>query len=160
ATSRHIPPQAQAEALRAAARLRRRAEALGVARLLPVGTAALREAANGAELRRQLGEALEAPVRLRSGVEEARLMFAAFRRPVLLRLGPVRGVAVGGGGLELGGGDLRRIRREWTLRLGAARLRAELASEDPLSPRAVKAIRERVRELVEPVAAALRASPP
>ena len=160
AKSRHIPPEAQAEALRAAARLRRRATALGVTRLLPVGTAALREAANGAELRRQLGEVLEAPVRLLSGVEEARLMFAAFRRRVLLPLGPVLGADLGGGSLELAVGDLRRIRREWTLRLGAARLRTELATDDPLSPRAVRAIRERVRELAEPVASALLANPP
>jgi phosphohistidine phosphatase SixA len=160
ATSRHIPPQAQTEALRAASRLRRRASALGVTRLLPVGTAALREAANGAELRRQLAQVLEAPVRLLSGVEEARLMFAAFRRRVLLPAGPVVGIDLGGGSLELALGDRHQIRREWTLRLGAARLRAELASDDPLSPRAVRAIRERVRELAQPVASALRANPP
>ena len=160
ATGRHIPPHAQSEALRAAERLRRRASALGVTRLLPVGTAALREASNGAELRRQLGEVLEAPVRLLSGAEEARLMFAAFRRRVLLPAGPVLGADLGGGSLELALGDLHRIRREWTLRLGAARLRAELANADPLSPRAVRAIRERVRELVAPVAPALLANPP
>ncbi len=160
ATSRRIPPEAQAEALRAATRLRRRATALGVTRLLPVGTAALREAANGAELRRQLGEALDAPVRLLSGVEEARLMFAAFRRRVLLPPGPVLGADLGGGSLELAVGDMRRIRREWTLPVGAARLRAEFGSADPLTPRAVRAIRERVRELAEPVATALEANPP
>jgi exopolyphosphatase/guanosine-5'-triphosphate,3'-diphosphate pyrophosphatase len=159
AVAGHIPEKAQAEAVRAAARLRRRAEALGVARLLPVGTAALREAGNGGTLRRRLAEALDAPVRLLSGVEEARLMFAAFRRRVLLPPGPVLGSDLGGGSLELALGDLHRIRREWTLRLGAARLRTELATEDPLSPRAVRAIKERVREAAEPVASALRTSP-
>lgn len=160
AGGRHIPDEAQVEAIRAAARLRRRAAALGVTRVLPVGTAALREAANGAELRRRLADALEAPVRVLSGVEEARLMFAAFRRRVLLPAAPVLGADLGGGSLELALGDLHRIRREWTLRLGAARLRAELAKEDPIPPRTVRAIRERVRELAEPVAAGLRASAP
>lgn len=160
AVGRHIPEEAQTEAIRAAGRLRRRAEALGVTRVLPVGTAALREAANGSELRRRLGEALDAPVRLLSGVEEARLMFTAFRRRVLLPAGPVLGADLGGGSLELAVGDLHRIRREWTLRLGAARLRAELAKDDPISPRAVRAIRERVRELAEPVASGLLANPP
>lgn len=160
ASGGRIPPDAQSEALRAAKRLRQRATALGVTRLLPVGTAALRDAANGAELRRQLGEVLEAPVRLLSGAEEARLMFAAFRRRVLLPEGPVLGADLGGGSLELALGDLHRIRREWTLRLGAARLRAELANADPLSARAVRAIRDRVRDLVEPVAPALLANPP
>jgi exopolyphosphatase/guanosine-5'-triphosphate,3'-diphosphate pyrophosphatase len=160
AVGRHIPEDAQTEALRAAARLRRRAEALGVTRLLPVGTAALREAANGAELRRRLGEALGAPVRLLSGAEEARLMFAAFRRRVLLPGGPVLGADLGGGSLELAIGDLHRIRREWTLRLGAARLRAELAQDDPIPARAARALRERVRELAAPLAASLAGSPP
>jgi exopolyphosphatase/guanosine-5'-triphosphate,3'-diphosphate pyrophosphatase len=160
AVGRRIPEEAQTEAIRAAARLRRRAAALGVTRLLPVGTAALREAANAASLRHQLAEALEAPVRLLSGAEEARLMFAAFRRRVLLPAGPVLGADLGGGSLELAVGDLHRIRREWTLRLGAARLRAELAQNDPIPPRAVRAIRERVRELAEPVAAGLRANVP
>jgi exopolyphosphatase/guanosine-5'-triphosphate,3'-diphosphate pyrophosphatase len=160
ATSRHIPAEAQDDAVRAAARLRRRAEALGVQRLLPVGTAALREAANGTALRRRLEDALEAPVRLVSGEEEARLMFAAFRRRVLLPAGAVLGADLGGGSLELAVGDAQRIRREWTLRLGAARLRAELAAGDPLSARAVRAIRARVREQVEPAARALRGSPP
>jgi exopolyphosphatase/guanosine-5'-triphosphate,3'-diphosphate pyrophosphatase len=158
--SGRIPPEAQEDALRAARRLRQRAAALGVTRLLPVGTAALREAKNGAELRRRLAEALEAPVRLLSGVEEARLMFAAFRRRVLLPAGPVLGADLGGGSLELALGDLRRIRREWTLRLGAARLRRELANDDPLSGRAMRAIRERVRQSIAPVAGALRAHPP
>jgi exopolyphosphatase/guanosine-5'-triphosphate,3'-diphosphate pyrophosphatase len=160
AVGRHIPEEAQDEAIRAASRLRRRAAALGVTRLLPVGTAALREAANGSDLRRRLADALEAPVRLLSGVEEARLMFAAFRRRVLLPHGPVLGADLGGGSLELAVGDLHRIRREWTLRLGAARLRAELAKEDPLSPRAVRAIRERVRDLAAPAASAVLANPP
>jgi exopolyphosphatase/pppGpp-phosphohydrolase/phosphohistidine phosphatase SixA len=160
AVGRHIPDAARAEALRAAERLRRRAAALGVTRLLPVGTAALREAANGSDLRRRLGEALGAPVRLLSGAEEARLMFAAFRRRVLLPAGPVLGADLGGGSLELAVGDLHRIRREWTLPLGAARLRAELAAEDPIAPRAARAIRDRVRALAEPVAPALRAGPP
>jgi exopolyphosphatase / guanosine-5'-triphosphate,3'-diphosphate pyrophosphatase len=160
AVGRKIPESAQADAIRTADRLRRRAAALGVSRLLPVATAALREAANGAELRHRLEEALEAPVRLVSGVEEARLMFAAFRRRVLLPAGPVLGADLGGGSLELAVGDWHRIRREWTLRLGAARLRAELAGEDPLSARAVRAIRTRVRELVAPAARTLKASPP
>jgi exopolyphosphatase/guanosine-5'-triphosphate,3'-diphosphate pyrophosphatase len=160
ATSRHIPVEEQTRALDAARRLRRRALALGATRLLPVATAALREAANGSELRKRLGEALGSEVRLLSGAEEAHLMFAAFRRRVMLPLAPVLGADLGGGSLELAVGDVRRIRREWTLPLGAARLRAEFVSDDPPAPRAVRAIKERVRELAEPAAGAIRAIEP
>jgi exopolyphosphatase/guanosine-5'-triphosphate,3'-diphosphate pyrophosphatase len=160
ATSRHIPAEAEERALAAARRLAQRARALGARRLLPVGTAALREAANGRALRRRLGEALGSEVRLLSGEEEARLMFAAFRRRVMFPLGPVLGLDLGGGSLELALGDVRRIRREWTLRLGAARLRAEFVSDDPPPPRAVRALRERVREVSLPLAGAIRTAGP
>jgi exopolyphosphatase/guanosine-5'-triphosphate,3'-diphosphate pyrophosphatase len=160
ATSRHIPPEAEERALAAARRLARRARALGAKRLLPVGTAALREAANGRTLRRRLGEALGSEVRLLSGEQEARLMFAAFRRRVMFPLGPVLGLDLGGGSLELALGDVRHIRREWTLRLGAARLRTEFVSEDPPPPRAVRAMRERVRELSLPLAGTIGSAAP
>lgn len=160
ATSRHLPPEAQDRALAAAKRLTQRAQALGATRLLPVGTAALREAANGREFRKRLGDVLGAEVRLLSGAEEARLMFAAFRRRVMFPLGPVLGLDLGGGSLELALGDVRRIRREWTLRLGAARLRTEFVSDDPASQRSVRAIRERVRALALPLAGTIRASEP
>jgi exopolyphosphatase/guanosine-5'-triphosphate,3'-diphosphate pyrophosphatase len=160
ATSRHIPAEAEERALEAARRLARRARALGAKRLLPVGTAALRDAANGRVLRRRLGAALGSEVRLLTGEEEARLMFAAFRRRVMFPLGPVLGLDLGGGSLELALGDVRRIRREWTLRLGAARLRTEFLSDDPPPPRAVRALRERVRELALPLAGAIRTAQP
>jgi len=160
AASRHIPAEAEERALAAARRLARRARALGAKRLLPVGTAALREAANGRALRRRLGDALGSEVRLLTGEEEARLMFAAFRRRVMFPLGPVLGLDLGGGSLELALGDVRRIRREWTLGLGSARLRAEFVREDPPPPRAVRGLRERVRELTLPLAGAIRAAQP
>jgi exopolyphosphatase/guanosine-5'-triphosphate,3'-diphosphate pyrophosphatase len=160
ATSRHIPAEAEERALAAAKRLAQRARALGARRLLPVGTAALRDAANGRALRRRLGAALGAEVRLLSGAEEARLMFAAFRRRVMFPLSPVLGLDLGGGSLELALGDVKRIRREWTLRLGAARLRAEFVTEDPPAARAVRALRERVRALTLPVAGAIRTADP
>jgi exopolyphosphatase/guanosine-5'-triphosphate,3'-diphosphate pyrophosphatase len=160
ATSRHIPLEAEERALAAARRLAQRARALGARHLLPVGTAALREAANGAALRRRLRDVLGAEVRLLSGVEEARLMFAAFRRRVMFPPGPVLGLDLGGGSLELALGDARRIRREWTLRLGAARLRTEFVSEDPPPQRAVRAMRERVRALAQPLASAIGTAEP
>jgi exopolyphosphatase/guanosine-5'-triphosphate,3'-diphosphate pyrophosphatase len=152
ATTRSIPKANEEQALDAAKRLAKRAWALGATRILPVGTAALRDASNGSAFRKRLGKALGANVRLLSGVEEARLMFAAFRRRVPFPAGPVLGVDLGGGSLELALGDSDRIRKEWTLRIGVARMRAEFIQDDPPSQRMLRAVRQRVREQVAPLA--------
>ncbi len=160
ATRRTLPEEDEERALVAAKRLAKRARAIGATRVLPVGTAALREAANGVAFRKRLGKALGADVRVLSGAEEARLMFAAFRRRVPFPAGSVLGVDLGGGSLELALGDADRIRREWTLRLGVARMRAEFIEGDPPSQRRIRAIRERVREQVAPLADRIAAREP
>ncbi|MEN8158954.1 MAG: histidine phosphatase family protein [Myxococcota bacterium] len=160
ATEGAIPEKTEAQALGVAKRLAKRARALGATRMLPVGTAALRDAANGVAFRKRLGRTLGAKVRVISGVEEARLMFAAFRRRVPFPAGSVLGVDLGGGSLELALGDADRIRNEWTLRLGAARLRAEFMQDDPPSPRTIRAVRERVREQVAPLTARIHRREP
>src|SRR5262249_59693520 len=48
--------------------------------LLPVATAALREAENGRAVAERIGAAVGVPTRIISGIEEARLTFEAFRR--------------------------------------------------------------------------------
>ena len=80
-----IPKPIASRAVEAARALRRVAEEHGVDRLLPVATAALRDASNGAPLTDSIAKALGTPVRLLSGLEEARLIFAAFRPRIPLR---------------------------------------------------------------------------
>jgi exopolyphosphatase/guanosine-5'-triphosphate,3'-diphosphate pyrophosphatase len=140
-----IPEPACARAVEVAGQLRRRASAARVERLIPVATAALRDAANGRALARRIGAALGTPVRVLSGQEEAHLMFAAFRRRLALRGEPALGFDLGGGSLELALGDDRDIQWEATLPLGVARLHGELVSEDPMTREAREAIRARVR---------------
>jgi exopolyphosphatase/guanosine-5'-triphosphate,3'-diphosphate pyrophosphatase len=91
-------------------------------------------------------------VRLLSGEEEARLIFGAFRRRILLPRGPALGVDLGGGSLELAVGDDRALLFEETLRVGVTRLHGEFVRNDPMKKREAKAIRERVHSLVEPLA--------
>ncbi len=151
-----IPLEIRAAALEAALRLRDIADEHHAELLLPVATAALREAENGAELARALGEAVGVPVRILSGEQEARLIFSAFRRRLALPRGGVLGVDLGGGSLELAFGDRDGVEWETTLRLGVARLHGELVASDPLSGDERKALRARVRELVGPHAARVR----
>jgi exopolyphosphatase/guanosine-5'-triphosphate,3'-diphosphate pyrophosphatase len=145
-----IGKDARVRAIAAACRLRRLAEELGADRILPVGTAALRDAENGAALAARLSEALGAPVRLLSGEEEARLIFAAFRHRVPFRHERVLGVDLGGGSLELAVGDDVDVHWETTLPIGTTRLHGALVCEDPMRRRERKAIRRRVREALAP----------
>jgi len=143
-----IPEEIGGLALQAAVELAEAARAAGAASILPVGTAALRDASNGPELADRIGTALGAPVRIVAGEEEARLMFGAFRRRVLLPRGPALGVDLGGGSLELAVGTEHALPLEATLPLGAARLHRELVERDPMRNREARGITDRVGSLL------------
>lgn len=118
--------------------------------LIPVATAALRDAVNGADVAAQIGAAVGVPTRILSGAEEARLTFSAFRRKLKIGKNAALGLDLGGGSLEVITGDERDVRFETTLPLGAARLHAEFVRSDPMSRDEKRAIRTRVRERLAP----------
>ena len=118
--------------------------------ILPVATAALRDAANGAKVGEQIGKALGAPIRVLSGEEEAHLMFRAFQQRLALASDPVLGLDLGGGSLELAVGCGASVRTEASLKLGTARLHGELVKSDPIGADEAERVRERVREALAP----------
>jgi exopolyphosphatase/guanosine-5'-triphosphate,3'-diphosphate pyrophosphatase len=148
ASGSRVPDDAFALAVETTRMLRQVAEEAGAEFLLPVATAALREADNGPALAAAIEEALGVPVRILSGEEEARIIFTAFRGRHLLVPGPNLGMDLGGGSLELAIGDARGISWETTLRLGVARLSRELVASDPTTVAEAEAVRERVRQLL------------
>jgi broad specificity phosphatase PhoE len=150
APGRRVPDEVCELAVKTARELRRTARKAKVELWLPVATAALREAENGSELARRIGEAFGASVRILSGQEEARLIFAGFRHRVAVGGGPTLGVDLGGGSLELAIGDDDDVHWETTLPLGVVRLHSELVRDDPMTRGEVEAIRDRVRELLAP----------
>jgi len=150
ALDRAAPEEVCVRAVETARTLRAVADEAGARRLLPVATAALREAPNGPELAARISAAVAEPVRMLSGEEEARLMFAAFRHRLQLGDGATLGIDLGGGSLELALGDADRVHWEETLPLGVARLHGELVDSDPVSPRDRRALRRRVRERLAP----------
>lgn len=151
-----VPKAEVKRALEAVGEMRRHARDLGAEQLIAVGTAALRDAANGAEFSARIAETLRVPVRLLSGEEEARVIFGAFRRRVVLPRGPSLGVDLGGGSLELAVGDDHGLLFEETLPVGVTRLHGEIVERDPMKKREARAICERVRAQLEPVAASVR----
>jgi exopolyphosphatase/guanosine-5'-triphosphate,3'-diphosphate pyrophosphatase len=145
-----IPEDVARRAVDAAVELGEAARSQQAERIVAVGTAALREAANGAALTRAIGRALGVPVRMLTGEEEARLIFSAFRRRVWMPRGRVLGADLGGGSLELAVGDTHDVFYETTLALGVARLHSEIVRSDPMSPAEANEIRKRVRALLAP----------
>lgn len=160
ATGDRIPDDVFERAVATARSLRETAERLGAEELLPVGTSALREATNGQALQVALSDAIGRPVRMLSGVEEARLVYGAARLRVMLPPGPVLAADLGGGSLELVVAERERIHVAHTLRLGAARLHGELVACDPMRRREMRAITERAAESLRGVGDAVAAHPP
>jgi exopolyphosphatase/guanosine-5'-triphosphate,3'-diphosphate pyrophosphatase len=155
-----IPKPVASRAVEAARALRHVAQEHGAEKLLPVATAALRDASNGAPLTDSIAKALATPVRVLSGIEEARLIFAAFRHRIPLRDSVALGMDLGGGSLELAVGDGFEVQWETTLPLGVTRLHRELALHDPLKRRERKQIEERVELHLVPCRKEVRARAP
>ena len=145
-----IPKAIAVRAVESALELQALAEANGAERLIPVATAALRDARNGAALASAIAKELGTKVRVLSGLEEARLIFGAFRRRVPLGNGSALGMDLGGGSLELAIGDDVEVHWEKTLPIGVARLHGKLVDNDPMKRRERKEIEERVAAAIEP----------
>jgi phosphohistidine phosphatase SixA len=151
-----IPTDVGERAVSVAAQLHAVAQQEKAQVFLAVATSAVRDAHNGRPLAAAVSEALGEPVRVLSGVEEARLIFRAFQSRLDLGEGPVLGLDLGGGSLELALGTAGSIDAEATLPLGAVRLHGEFVKSDPMDRCAVEAIRQRVRRELAPHRDALR----
>ena len=150
ASNAHIPGEVCERAVAVAAQLHAVARQEKAQLFLAVATAAVREAHNGRALAAAISEALDEPVRILSGEEEARLMFRAFQQRLHLGREPVLGLDLGGGSLELAVGSASGVQAEATLPLGAVRLHGELVERDPMSAKEAEAVRARVRERLAP----------
>lgn len=142
--SGEIPEEVCEAAAETARGLRARAEELGADRILPVATAALRDARNGVYLSQRISEAVGTPIQLLSGEQEARLIFAAFAHRVPLDDEISLGVDLGGGSCELATGNRWDVTWETTLRIGVTRLHRRHVAGDPMQRKERKAIRRDV----------------
>jgi exopolyphosphatase/guanosine-5'-triphosphate,3'-diphosphate pyrophosphatase len=131
----------------------RLARELGAETIRSVATAAVREAANGAEVAEAIAAASGVPVDVLSDEEEGRLSFIGATKT----LGhPVEGkvgvVDVGGGSTEVIIGTVpggAQEVRSW--RVGSGALADELIASDPPSPAEIRKVRDRVEEIFDGV---------
>jgi len=120
--------------------------------VVAVATAAVRDAANSAEVVERLQRVVGTEVRVLDGAEEARLCFLGQRAGVWTGPGPTLGMDLGGGSLEVAVGDDSEVAVATSAAVGPARLRGELGTGDPLSEADRIALCVRTGEAVAPIA--------
>lgn len=114
-------------------------------------TAALRDADNGAAVVDEIEAVTGVRVEVISGVEEARLIFGAVRASVVIDPAPALCLDLGGGSLEVMVGDSEQLRFSTSVRLGVARLTAELIGSDPPSGGDRRRVRSLIGSVLGPV---------
>jgi len=147
-----IPRDRVAASVAAAKRLRAGLAESRAEVVVALATAALRDAANGAEVVERLERVVGTKVLVLGGEEEARLCFIGQRAGVWTGSGPSLGMDLGGGSLEAAVGDSHALVMATSAAVGPARLRGELGTGDPLSVADQVALRARTAEAMAPIA--------
>ena len=136
------------------------ANANGADEVVARATAALRDADNGAAVVDRILDATGVGVEVISGVDEARLIFGAVRSSVVIDPTPALCLDLGGGSLEVMVGDASGLQWATSVRLGVARLTADLVHSDPLSGADRRRIRQLITSVLAPVAETVAAYRP
>ncbi len=148
-----VPDESARRAVETVGRFRALAEAAGSDEIVALATSALREADNGGEVVDRIQAETGVAVRVIPGAEEARLIFEAIRASVVIEPAPALAFDLGGGSLEVMVGDRMGLQWATSLKLGVARVTAELVRDDPPSTGDLDRLRERFTTGLSPVAA-------
>jgi exopolyphosphatase/guanosine-5'-triphosphate,3'-diphosphate pyrophosphatase len=122
--------------------------AAGVVGVRAVGTSALREANNQHEFLERASEALQTPVEVISGQEEARLIHIGVQSRWPHPTQRVLILDIGGGSAELILSEHGRMSQAFSKQLGALRLTEVFLKEDPPSPRELHRLEEYIEERI------------
>ena len=152
-----IPPEVFRRGLDALRALRRIADRHNVDALVAVATSAVREAQNGGEFVRAARDEAGIDIRVIRGDEEARLIYLGARGSLDLGKRRVALFDLGGGSLEAILADAQELYYTASLKLGVIRLAESCPCSDPPTSRERAQLNERVRSLLEPVIARMRA---
>ncbi len=129
----------------AAQRLTAVAKSVGATKIFCVATSALREAANGPEVVKQISTATGLAVDVITGTQEAELSYRGAMGSILLAGDERVLIDLGGGSLELAYGTVSNISHTISMKLGVSRIHARIGSPDALTP----SHEERVRSIVK-----------
>lgn len=130
------------------------AEEYNVTQLLPMATSAIREAPNGSKILQQIEQHIGRGVVVLSGNDEARLTFLAARRWYGWDAGRLLVLDIGGGSLEVALGADEDPSLALFVPAGAGRITRELLPEGMANAKELESVREKVRDIMTPVAKA------
>ncbi|MCW2847992.1 MAG: Ppx/GppA phosphatase [Marmoricola sp.] len=117
----------------------------GCEEIFSFATSAVRDADNCDEVLAHVHKRTGVQIRVLPGEDEARLTFLAVRRWFGWSSGRLAVFDIGGGSLEVAGGDDESPDVAWSLPLGAGRLTREHFAEGPLSDKALARLRKQIR---------------
>jgi exopolyphosphatase/guanosine-5'-triphosphate,3'-diphosphate pyrophosphatase len=157
-----ISADGEARTLAVLERYREQCEHLGIEEIIAVGTSALRDARNSAEVRKRLSARLGFAIRVISGAAEAAYSFLAVERGLPLAGRELLVIDIGGGSTEFIRGNESGVIEAVSLNLGSVRLTERFLHSDPARVEEITEMmgamdRELVplRERLEPVGAPL-----
>jgi exopolyphosphatase / guanosine-5'-triphosphate,3'-diphosphate pyrophosphatase len=151
--TRCIGAEGERRTLAALRRYRARCDSLGVEEFFAVGTSALRDAENSAEVCARFRREIGFDIRVISGAEEAGYSFLAVQRGLSLSEPRLLVIDIGGGSTELIAGDAGGMSHCASLDLGSVRLTERFLLSDPVKPEEVA----RMNAAIEETLARLRA---
>ena len=146
---RRISPAGEERTLAALRSYRARCDSLGVTEFLAVGTSALLDAENSADVCERLRDALGFEVRVIPGAEEAAYSFLAVQRGLSLADQSLLVIDIGGGSTELIAGNRTGIERSFSLHLGSVRLTERFLPSDPVKAEEVARMNDVIDQELE-----------
>jgi exopolyphosphatase/guanosine-5'-triphosphate,3'-diphosphate pyrophosphatase len=157
--SMSLPPEAVERLVASVARMRAVADELRAGAVAGFATSAIREARNGLDVLGRVREATGVTIEVLPGVEEARLTYVAARHWTAFSARRLLVVDIGGGSLEVAGGEGERPELAESLPLGATRLTRRFVSSDPVRPEELVRLRTHALALLGPLADRIRELP-
>jgi len=142
--------EAMDRGLEALKRIKFLCDSHNVENILAYATSAIREAENGGEFIKEVGEQVGVRVRAISGQMEAEMIGLAIRHSIVLNDEMVLMADVGGGSVEFIIGNDKEFIYYKSLKLGVARMAAAFVESDPIQKKDIKKLEKHYKkELVE-----------
>jgi len=154
-----LPGEAVDRLVASVARMRAVADGLRAGAITGFATSAIREARNGLDVLGRVREVSGVTIKVLPGVEEARLTYLAARRWTAFSARRLLVLDIGGGSLEVAGGEGERPELAESLPLGATRLTRRFVRSDPVRPEELVELRVHALALLGPLADRIREAP-
>lgn len=129
-----ISPAGEQRSLVVLKRYREQCANLGVEEFIAVGTSALRDAENSAEVCARFRDETGLEIRVISGAEEAAYSFLAVQRGFCLPAERILVIDIGGGSTEFIAGGPSGMSQAVSINIGSVRLTERFLHSDPLRP--------------------------